>query len=55
MIDKRSARAGGMPLYKWLGNRLLTRFQNWMLERASPNFIPATGVYSTKALAAGSV
>src|SRR5438552_3846958 len=31
MIDKRAARAGGMPFYKWLGNKILTRFQNWML------------------------
>jgi hypothetical protein len=26
MIDKRAARAGGMPLYKWLGNQILTGF-----------------------------
>ena len=26
MIDKRAARAGGMPLYKWLGNQILTAF-----------------------------
>src|SRR6478735_5693774 len=31
MIDKRAARVGGMPLYKWLGNQVLTTFQNWML------------------------
>src|SRR5689334_19209499 len=28
MIDKTAARAGGMPAYKWLGNQVLTRFQN---------------------------
>lgn len=28
MIDPGSARIGGMPLYKYLGNRVLSRFQN---------------------------
>ena len=31
MIDKKAARAGGMPLYKWIGNQILTAFQNRML------------------------
>src|SRR5678816_117936 len=31
MIDKEAARAGGMPLYKWLGNQILTSYQNFML------------------------
>src|SRR6476660_3273957 len=31
MIDKRAARAGGMPLYKWLGNQVLTAAQNRIL------------------------
>ena len=28
MMDRGAARAGGMPLYKRLGNRILTRFEN---------------------------
>ena len=28
MLAKGSARKGGMPRYKWIGNRMLTRFQN---------------------------
>lgn len=28
MLTPGAARAGGMPLYKWLGNRILTRAQN---------------------------
>ena len=28
MMDPGSARIGGMPLYKWLGNRVLSRFSN---------------------------
>jgi glycosyltransferase involved in cell wall biosynthesis len=28
MLAKGSARKGGMPRYKWVGNRMLTRFQN---------------------------
>lgn len=30
-IDRGGARRGGMPLYKWLGNRILTRAQNALL------------------------
>ncbi|MGZ3439168.1 MAG: glycosyltransferase family 2 protein, partial [Polyangia bacterium] len=28
MMNKRDALRGGMPLYKWLGNQVLTRFEN---------------------------
>jgi len=28
MLDRGAARAGGMPLYKYLGNRILTTFEN---------------------------
>jgi 2-polyprenyl-3-methyl-5-hydroxy-6-metoxy-1,4-benzoquinol methylase len=31
MLRKGAARAGGMPLYKFVGNRVLTRFQNLAL------------------------
>ena len=42
MIDKRAARAGGMPLYKWIGNQILTSFPEpdaW--DPSSPSSTPA--------------
>ena len=51
MLDKRAARAGGMPLYKWLGNQILTAFQNWMLGTDFSEFHSGYRLYSTKALA----
>ena len=50
MIDKRAARAGGMPLYKWLGNQILTTFQNWMLGTTFSEFHSGYRLYSTKSL-----
>ena len=50
MIDKRAARAGGMPLYKWIGNQILTRFQNRMLGTQLSEFHSGYRLYSTKAL-----
>ncbi|HEY2714346.1 MAG TPA: glycosyltransferase [Chthoniobacterales bacterium] len=50
MIDKPAARAGGMPLYKWLGNQILTTFQNWMLGTNFSEFHSGYRLYSTKAL-----
>lgn len=50
MIEKRSARAGGMPLYKWLGNQVLTRFQNRMLGTRLSEFHSGYRLYATKAL-----
>jgi glycosyltransferase involved in cell wall biosynthesis len=51
MIDKRAARAGGMPLYKWIGNQILTAFQNRMLGAALSEFHSGYRLYATKALA----
>ena len=51
MIDKRAARAGGMPLYKWLGNQILTTFQNRMLGTQLSEFHSGYRLYSTAALA----
>jgi glycosyltransferase involved in cell wall biosynthesis len=51
MIDKRAARAGGMPLYKWLGNQILTGFQNRMLGTALSEFHSGYRLYATRALA----
>jgi glycosyltransferase involved in cell wall biosynthesis len=50
MIDKRAARAGGMPLYKWLGNQILTAFQNRMLGTDLSEFHSGYRLYATKAL-----
>ena len=51
MIDKRAARAGGMPFYKWIGNQVLTTFQNRMLGTRLSEFHSGYRLYSTKALA----
>lgn len=51
MIEKRAARAGGMPLYKWLGNQILTAFQNRMLGTNFSEFHSGYRIYSTRALA----
>ena len=50
MIDKRAARAGGMPAYKWIGNQVLTRFQNAMLGTRLSEFHTGYRLYSTAAL-----
>jgi glycosyltransferase involved in cell wall biosynthesis len=51
MIDKRAARKGGMPAYKWIGNQILTAFQNRMLRTALSEFHSGYRLYSTGALA----
>lgn len=51
MLDKRAARAGGMPAYKWVGNQVLTCFQNWMLGTSLSEFHTGYRLYSTAALA----
>ena len=51
MIDKRAARRGGMPFYKWIGNQILTAFQNRLLGTRLSEFHSGYRVYSTKALA----
>ncbi len=51
MIDKKAARAGGMPAYKWIGNQILTAFQNRMLRTALSEFHSGYQLYSTAALA----
>lgn len=51
MLDKRAARRGGMPWYKWIGNQILTRFQNRMLETQLSEFHSGYRLYSTSALA----
>src|ERR1044071_165684 len=51
MIDKKAARQGGMPAYKWVGNQILTTFQNRMLKTALSEFHSGYRLYSTAALA----
>jgi glycosyltransferase involved in cell wall biosynthesis len=50
MIDKRGARQGGMPAYKWIGNKVLTAFQNRMLGTNLSEFHSGYRLYSTAAL-----
>ena len=51
MIDKRAALRGGMPFYKWIGNQILTAFQNTVLGTRLSEFHSGYRVYSTRALA----
>lgn len=50
MLDKGGALRGGMPFYKWLGNKTLTRFQNWVLGTDFSEFHSGYRLYSTAAL-----
>jgi len=51
MINKQDALKGGMPLYKWVGNQVLTHFQNTLLRSHLSEFHSGYRLYSTKALA----
>src|SRR3954462_11930937 len=51
MLEKRLALAGGMPLYKWVGNQILTNIQNKLLGTTLSEFHSGYRLYSTKALA----
>ncbi len=51
MIDKRAARRGGMPAYKWIGNQILTAFQNRILHTSLSEFHSGYRLYATSALA----
>jgi len=50
MLDRGAARQGGMPLYKFLGNKILTRFQNRMLRTNLSEFHSGYRIYSIAAL-----
>lgn len=45
-----AARAGRMPLYKFVGNKILTRFENWVLGSSLTEFHSGYRVYSVAAL-----
>ncbi len=50
MLEKGAARRGGMPLYKYLGNKVLTRFENTMLGMDLSEFHSGYRLYSVAAL-----
>lgn len=50
MLGKGSARKGGMPLYKYLGNKTLTGFQNRMLKSNLSEFHSGYRAYAVNAL-----
>jgi hypothetical protein len=51
MLEKGAARRGGMPLYKFTGNRILSWFQNRILGASLSEFDSGYRVYSVAALA----
>ncbi len=51
MIHKKEALKGGMPLYKWVGNQVLTGLQNAMLHSHLTEFHSGYRAYSVAALA----
>jgi glycosyltransferase involved in cell wall biosynthesis len=52
MMEAGSARQGGMPLYKYVGNRILTSFENRMLGTSLSEFHSGYRAYSIEALRA---
>ncbi|MFG3494463.1 methyltransferase domain-containing protein [Streptomyces sp. NPDC047928] len=50
MMRPRDALRGGMPLYKWLGNRVLTRLENRLLGTRLSEFHSGYRAYSVDAL-----
>jgi len=51
MLQAGSARAGGMPLYKYLGNRVLTSVENRLLNSSLSEFHSGYRAYRVSALA----
>jgi len=51
MLRKQDALRGGMPLYKWLGNQVLTRLQNRILGTRLAEFHSGYRAYRVSALA----
>ena len=51
MIGKNQALKGGMPFYKFIGNKILTWFQNTLLGTKLTEFHSGYRAYSVKALA----
>jgi len=51
MIESRSALRGGMPLYKYVGNTILSKYQNLVLGSSLSEFHSGYRLYSVRALA----
>ena len=51
MLEAGQARKGGMPLYKWLGNRVLSTMQNALLGAKLSEFHSGYRIYRVAALA----
>lgn len=51
MLVPGGARKGGMPLYKYVGNRILTKFENWSMGANLSEWHSGYRAYSVKALA----
>ena len=52
MLTPSGARQGGMPLYKYVGNRILTWLENKLLHSSLSEFHSGYRLYATRALAA---
>jgi glycosyltransferase involved in cell wall biosynthesis len=50
MINRKDALRGGMPLYKFVGNQILTKVQNWLLNTSLSEFHTGYRIYSVAAL-----
>lgn len=50
MLVPKEALKGGMPRYKYYGNRILTRVQNWLLHTSLSEFHSGYRVYAVDAL-----
>jgi len=50
MLNKGGARKGGMPLYKFVGNKILTAFQNRLLKTSLSEFHSGYRAFSVEAL-----
>jgi len=50
MLSQGGARRGGMPLYKYLGNKVLTSFQNWALGQQFTEYHSGYRAYRMDAL-----
>ena len=48
MINKAAAREGGMPMYKWIGNQILTWFQNRVVGSLLSEFHTGFRAYDVK-------
>jgi glycosyltransferase involved in cell wall biosynthesis/ubiquinone/menaquinone biosynthesis C-methylase UbiE len=50
MVNRMDALAGGMPLYKWLGNQVLTKFENMILGIELAEYHTGYRLYATEVL-----